>query len=93
MKKYALNFSFTNGSIICVVMETDLDERTFWKNLTCDMAKDITFITDVDGATYMIQRDKLNYFMCSELPFLPEEAADGLRDSEVEEEETSHPEA
>lgn len=93
MKRYALNFNFTNGSIICVVIETDVDECTFWKKLTCDMAKDITFITDVNGATYMIQRDKLNYFMCSELPEETEEAADGLRDNEVEEEATAHLEA
>ena len=93
MKKYALNFSFTNGSIICVVMEMDLDERSFWENLTCEMTKDIAFFTDVNGATDMIQRDKLNYFMCSEIPEETEEAADGLRDSEVEEEAAAHPEA
>ena len=93
MKKYALNFSFTNGSIICVVVETDLNERRFRKNLMSQMKKDITFITDVNGATYMIQKDKLNYFMCSEIPEETEEAADGLRDSEVEEEAAAYPEA
>lgn len=96
MKKYALNFVFINSSIICVVVETNLNEGRFRKNLIRQMKKDITFITDVNGATYMIQRDRLNYFMFSELPEETEEmeeAADGLRDSEVEEEAAAHPEA
>lgn len=92
MKKYALNFIFINSSIICVVVETDLNECRFRKTLMRQMKKDITFITDVNGATYMIQRDRLNYFMFSEIPEETEEAADGLRDSEVEEEAAAHPE-
>lgn len=92
--RYALNFSFTNGNIICVVVETNLSERLFRRFLTRQMKKDIAYITDVNRVTYMIPRDKLNYFMCSELQENAEECepSDGIRDSEVETEEASHPE-
>lgn len=95
MKRYALNFSFTNGSIICVVVESDLNESEFRESLKHEIKKDIVFVTDVNRATYMFQRDKLNYFMCSELQDDIEggTSTDELRGSEVEEEAPSHPEA
>ena len=78
MKKYAINFSFKNGTVICIKgPETDLEIEDIDAALTSRNG-----LVDEYGSYYGINMENLNYYTIYE-----------LRDSEVEEEETSHPEA
>ena len=77
MKQYAINFSFKNGTVICVKSpKTNLEVE--------DVVKEIEEKCGVIGEFgnyYGINMDNLNYYTAYE-----------LRDSEVEEETPAHTE-
>lgn len=77
MKQYALNISFTNGTIICVKLPKGKSMED-----CIEAIEEEQLIYDEHGNCYSISFTNMNYYTIYE-----------LRDSEVEEETPAHTEA